>query len=150
MFSCNDGVLVFQSYCLQVKKYSCNDDVLVFQSYCLKVKELDDEEYSYAALQEPLYRVETGNYEYRYSQLLLQSLLTIVGQVVFLPPQPLHPPLNSENSLLTSLDFQTDKLSCFVCFPLPQHTHTHTHTHIHTTSLSPPHPPTHTHTLWNT
>jgi hypothetical protein len=29
------------------------------------VKELDDEEYSYAALQEPLYRVETGNYEYR-------------------------------------------------------------------------------------
>lgn len=36
------------------------------QSYCLKVKEMDDEEYSYAALQEPLYRVETGNYEYRY------------------------------------------------------------------------------------
>ena len=35
------------------------------QSYCLKVKEMDDEEYSYAALQEPLYRVETGNYEYR-------------------------------------------------------------------------------------
>ena len=32
---------------------------------CLKVKEMDDEEYSYAALQEPLYRVETGNYEYR-------------------------------------------------------------------------------------
>ena len=26
---------------------------------------MDDEEYSYAALQEPLYRVETGNYEYR-------------------------------------------------------------------------------------
>ena len=37
----------------------------LFQSYCLKVKEMDDEEYSYAALQEPLYRVETGNYEYR-------------------------------------------------------------------------------------
>ncbi|WAQ97201.1 PICK1-like protein [Mya arenaria] len=35
------------------------------KSYCLKVKEMDDEEYSYAALQEPLYRVETGNYEYR-------------------------------------------------------------------------------------
>jgi hypothetical protein len=31
------------------------------------VKEMDDEEYSYGALQEPLYRVETGNYEYRYS-----------------------------------------------------------------------------------
>lgn len=26
---------------------------------------MDDEEYGYAALQEPLYRVETGNYEYR-------------------------------------------------------------------------------------
>ena len=39
--------------------------VALFQSYCLKVKEMDDEEYSYAALQEPLYRVETGNYEYR-------------------------------------------------------------------------------------
>ena len=26
---------------------------------------MDDEEYSYAAMQEPLYRVETGNYEYR-------------------------------------------------------------------------------------
>lgn len=38
---------------------------LNFQAYCLKVKEMDDEEYSYAALQEPLYRVETGNYEYR-------------------------------------------------------------------------------------
>ena len=30
-----------------------------------QVKEMDDEEYSYQALQEPLYRVETGNYEYR-------------------------------------------------------------------------------------
>jgi hypothetical protein len=30
---------------------------------------MDDEEYSYAALQEPLYRVETGNYEYRYNIL---------------------------------------------------------------------------------
>lgn len=27
---------------------------------------MDDEEYSYASIQEPLYRVETGNYEYRY------------------------------------------------------------------------------------
>ena len=26
---------------------------------------MDDEEYSYASLQEPLYRVETGNYESR-------------------------------------------------------------------------------------
>ena len=30
-----------------------------------QVKELDDEDYSYQATQEPLYRVETGNYEYR-------------------------------------------------------------------------------------
>ncbi|MGH0118748.1 UNVERIFIED_CONTAM: hypothetical protein FKN15_005734 [Acipenser sinensis] len=35
------------------------------QSYCLKVKEMDDEEYSCIALGEPLYRVATGNYEYR-------------------------------------------------------------------------------------
>ena len=35
----------------------------------MKVKELDDEDYSYQALQEPLYRVETGNYEYRYARL---------------------------------------------------------------------------------
>ena len=40
-----------------------------YLSYCLKVKEMDDEEYSYQALQEPLYRVETGNYEYRYCTL---------------------------------------------------------------------------------
>lgn len=26
---------------------------------------MDDEEYAYASLEEPLYRVETGNYEYR-------------------------------------------------------------------------------------
>ena len=31
---------------------------------------MDDEEYSYAALQESLYRVETGNYEYRCSMTL--------------------------------------------------------------------------------
>ena len=30
-----------------------------------QVKELDDEDYSYQAMQEPLYRLETGNYEYR-------------------------------------------------------------------------------------
>ncbi|KAF6780019.1 hypothetical protein AHF37_01117 [Paragonimus kellicotti] len=34
-------------------------------SYCLKVKEMDDEEYGFAMVHEPLYRVETGNYEYR-------------------------------------------------------------------------------------
>jgi len=36
-----------------------------YLSYCLKVKEMDDEEQSYHSLQEPSYRVETGNYEYR-------------------------------------------------------------------------------------
>ena len=36
-----------------------------FPHPCLKVKEMDDEDVSYASLGEPLYRVETGNYEYR-------------------------------------------------------------------------------------
>ena len=48
---------------LTIKKYA--DVKFEYLSYCLKVKEMDDEEYSYAAMQEPLYRVETGNYEYR-------------------------------------------------------------------------------------
>ncbi|ESN91862.1 hypothetical protein HELRODRAFT_187613 [Helobdella robusta] len=48
---------------LTIKKYL--DAKFEYLSYCLKVKEMDDEEYSYAALHESLYRVETGNYEYR-------------------------------------------------------------------------------------
>lgn len=48
---------------LTVKKYA--DAKFEYLAYCLKVKEMDDEECSYAAIQEPLYRVETGNYEYR-------------------------------------------------------------------------------------
>ncbi|CAF1116623.1 unnamed protein product [Didymodactylos carnosus] len=48
---------------LTIQKYA--DAKFEYLSYCLKVKEMDDEEYSFAALQEPLYRVETGNYEYR-------------------------------------------------------------------------------------
>lgn len=48
---------------LTISKYA--DAKFEYLSYCLKVKELDDEEKNYAALQEPLYRVETGNYEYR-------------------------------------------------------------------------------------
>lgn len=48
---------------LTVKKYA--DAKFEYLAYCLKVKEMDDEECSFAALQEPLYRVETGNYEYR-------------------------------------------------------------------------------------
>nr|CAG4643963.1 EOG090X06GA [Lepidurus arcticus] len=48
---------------LTIRKYA--DAKFEYLSYCLKVKEMDDEEHSYASLQEPLYRVETGNYEYR-------------------------------------------------------------------------------------
>ncbi|KAG9467126.1 hypothetical protein GDO78_015550 [Eleutherodactylus coqui] len=48
---------------LTIKKYL--DVKFEYLSYCLKVKEMDDEEYSSIALGEPLYRVSTGNYEYR-------------------------------------------------------------------------------------
>ncbi|XP_058451415.1 PRKCA-binding protein isoform X4 [Malaya genurostris] len=48
---------------LTVKRYA--DAKFTYLSYCLKIKEMDDEEHGYAAIQEPLYRVETGNYEYR-------------------------------------------------------------------------------------
>ncbi|XP_053204869.1 PRKCA-binding protein-like [Panonychus citri] len=48
---------------LTIKKYA--DVKFEYLSYCLKVKEMDDEEYQYQTLQEPLYRIETGNYEYR-------------------------------------------------------------------------------------
>ena len=48
---------------LTIKKYA--DVKFEYLSYCLKVKEMDDEDVSYASLGEPLYRVETGNYEYR-------------------------------------------------------------------------------------
>ncbi|KAF8560933.1 hypothetical protein P879_06126 [Paragonimus westermani] len=48
---------------LTIKKYL--DVKFEYLSYCLKVKEMDDEEYGFAMVHEPLYRVETGNYEYR-------------------------------------------------------------------------------------
>lgn len=48
---------------LTIRRYA--DAKFTYLSYCLKVKELDDEEQTYASLQDPLYRVETGNYEYR-------------------------------------------------------------------------------------
>lgn len=53
---------------LTIQKYA--DIKFEYLSYCLKVKEMDDEEYSFASIQEPLYRVETGNYEYRYTLFL--------------------------------------------------------------------------------
>ncbi|CAI4227206.1 unnamed protein product [Auanema sp. JU1783] len=48
---------------LTVKKYL--DVKYEYLSYCLKLKELDDEEAEFQSVEEPLYRVETGNYEYR-------------------------------------------------------------------------------------
>ncbi|GAV09882.1 hypothetical protein RvY_19352-1 [Ramazzottius varieornatus] len=48
---------------LTVQKYA--DAKFEYLSYCLKVKEMDDEELTFNQLQESLYRVETGNYEYR-------------------------------------------------------------------------------------
>ena len=48
---------------LTIKKYE--DAKFEYLSYCLKVKELDDEEKDYYSMHEPLFRVETGNYEYR-------------------------------------------------------------------------------------
>uniref|UniRef100_A0A4W5JCU7 PRKCA-binding protein n=1 Tax=Hucho hucho TaxID=62062 RepID=A0A4W5JCU7_9TELE len=48
---------------LTIRKYL--DVKFEYLSYCLKVKEMDDEEYSCIAMGEPMYRVGTGNYEYR-------------------------------------------------------------------------------------
>lgn len=48
---------------LTIKKYE--DVKFEYLSYCLKVKEMDDEEKDYYSMHEPLFRVETGNYEYR-------------------------------------------------------------------------------------
>ena len=60
---------------LTIKKYA--DVKFEYLSYCLKVKEMDDEDVSYASLGEPLYRVETGNYEYR----LISSLYRIKAEL---------------------------------------------------------------------
>ncbi|KAM9746529.1 PRKCA-binding protein isoform 1-T2 [Menidia menidia] len=48
---------------LTIRKYL--DVKFEYLSYCLKVKEMDDEEYTSIAMGEALYRVSTGNYEYR-------------------------------------------------------------------------------------
>ncbi|KAG9510454.1 PRKCA-binding protein, partial [Fragariocoptes setiger] len=48
---------------LTIKKYA--DAKFEYLSYCLKIKEMDDEERDFYIMNEPLYRVETGNYEYR-------------------------------------------------------------------------------------
>ncbi|CAD6195124.1 unnamed protein product [Caenorhabditis auriculariae] len=48
---------------LTIKKYL--DVKYEYLSYCLKLKEMDDEEAEFLAIQENLYRIETGNYEYR-------------------------------------------------------------------------------------
>lgn len=61
-----------------VNKYA--DAKFEYLSYCLKIKELDDEEAECIAMREPLYRVETGNYEYR---LILRCRLVIIKAIVF-------------------------------------------------------------------
>uniref|UniRef100_A0A8C2TRD9 PRKCA-binding protein n=1 Tax=Coturnix japonica TaxID=93934 RepID=A0A8C2TRD9_COTJA len=71
---------------LTIKKYL--DVKFEYLSYCLKVKEMDDEEYSCIALGEPLYRVSTGNYEYR---LILRCLDNRLGQGC-LPALRIPPP----------------------------------------------------------
>lgn len=48
---------------MTILKYA--DAKFTYLAYCLKIKEMDDEEHNFASVQEPLYRVETGNYEYR-------------------------------------------------------------------------------------
>uniref|UniRef100_A0A0M3IAY8 PRKCA-binding protein n=1 Tax=Ascaris lumbricoides TaxID=6252 RepID=A0A0M3IAY8_ASCLU len=48
---------------LTLKKYL--DVKFEYLSFCLKLKEMDDEEMQSASMDEPLYRLETGNYEYR-------------------------------------------------------------------------------------
>ncbi|VDK45228.1 unnamed protein product [Anisakis simplex] len=48
---------------LTMKKYL--DVKFEYLSFCLKLKEIDDEEVQFASLDEPLYRLDTGNYEYR-------------------------------------------------------------------------------------
>ncbi|CAG9540658.1 unnamed protein product [Cercopithifilaria johnstoni] len=48
---------------LTLKKYL--DAKFEYLSFCLKLKEMDDEEVEAAGFDEQLYRVETGNYEYR-------------------------------------------------------------------------------------
>uniref|UniRef100_A0A4W6DKP7 PRKCA-binding protein n=1 Tax=Lates calcarifer TaxID=8187 RepID=A0A4W6DKP7_LATCA len=57
---------------LTIRKYL--DVKFEYLSYCLKVKEMDDEEYSSIAMGEPLYRVSTGNYEYRLVKDVLEKI----------------------------------------------------------------------------
>jgi len=53
-----------------VKRYA--NSKFEYLSYCLKVKELEDEEAFFAAIRESLYRVESGNLEYRHAVRLRQ------------------------------------------------------------------------------
>lgn len=48
---------------LTIKKYA--NAKFEYLAYCLKIKEMDDEEYTFNSLDDPLPRVEEGNYEYR-------------------------------------------------------------------------------------
>jgi len=48
---------------LTIKKYA--NAKFEYLAYCLKIKEMDDEEFTFSSLDDPLPRVEDGNYEYR-------------------------------------------------------------------------------------
>ncbi|KAI0982357.1 hypothetical protein GJ496_009735 [Pomphorhynchus laevis] len=56
--------VVIKDMKLSVAKYA--DAKYEFLSYCLKAKEMEEEENIYFNFGEPLYRVDTGNYQYRY------------------------------------------------------------------------------------
>ena len=49
----------------KIKKSCSSRTKVLIPLYSLKIKELDDEEAECIAMREPIYRVETGNYEYR-------------------------------------------------------------------------------------
>jgi hypothetical protein len=69
-----DAKFEYLSYCLKVRvwfpwNWKGMKRYLTFifsLNYLMRqVKEMDDEEQSYHTLQEPSYRIETGNYDYR-------------------------------------------------------------------------------------
>lgn len=65
-----DAKFEYLSYCLKVPYKTIFGYKWIRRTFIdnlmNQVKEMDDEEQSYHSLQEPSYRIETGNYEYRY------------------------------------------------------------------------------------
>lgn len=90
---------------LTVKRYA--HAKFEYLSYCLKAKEMDDEEATFFAMHEPLYRVYTGNYEYRLvlrcrhlSRLKFSQLRKDVGEKLKL----------LENKRVQDVGFQLERL----------------------------------------